>query len=126
MVEKSYREIKSSLDMSRKRQAISRTAQIEAKIVEEIQSKCPNIRNNIFVKDMVFRERVRKQRQKQSLELSRSRLVLNKARHIRLQEERLNPFLNSEKRPQNKDNVPEKALNPVDQLSKLRRMEYKY
>jgi hypothetical protein len=123
---KSYRDIKSSLDVSRKRKGVSRTAQIESKIVKEIESKYGNLRNNACSEDLALRERARKQKQIQSLEQSRLRLFINKGRRSRLQEERLNPFLDDQQPSQSKDNVPNKTSNPVDQFSKLRRMELKY
>jgi hypothetical protein len=123
---KSYRDIKSSLDISRERQAISRTAQIESMIVKGIEAKYGNIHDNIFSKDAIFKERVRKQRQIQSLELSRLRLFINKERRSSLQRARLHPFLDPEKPHQDKDAIPEKPSNPTDKASKLRRMEFKY
>jgi len=126
MVEKSYRDIKSSLDIARERQAISRTAQMESMIVKELEDKHGNFRDNIFSRDAVFKERVRKQRQIQSLELSRLRLFINKERRSRLQKERLNPFLDPGEPPQKRDAPTEKPSGPVDEASKFRRMELKY
>jgi len=123
---KSYRDIKSSLDIARERKPVTRTAQIESKIVKEIEDKYGNIRDNAFSKDMVLRERARKQKQIQSLELSRLRLFINKERRSRLQKERLNPFLDPDKDAQNKDATLEKTPNLTEEASKLRRIEFKY
>ena len=99
---------------------------MESKIVEEIEAKYGNIRDNAFTKDMVLRERARKQKQIQSLELSRLRLFINKERRSRLQKERLNPFKDPEMPCQDKDAIRERPSNPTDEASKLRRMELKY
>lgn len=119
---KSYRDIKSSLGISRERKVISRTSLVESSIVKALESKYGNLRGGSLSNDEVYRERSRRHNQTLSLERSRLRLFINKERRSRLQQERLNPFLDPF-RLAKKDDLPE---NPAVENPKLRRTELTY
>ena len=117
---KSYRDVKSGLELSRKIKVASRTSHTESSIRKEIEGKYGDLSR--FTEDVALKEKIRKQRQSLSLERARLKLFMTKEKLSRLQQARsshLNP-----KDPPLKPQ--EKVAHVNDGTPKFRRVELKY
>jgi hypothetical protein len=119
---KSYRDLKSNLDVSREQKVLCRTSIIEAEILKKLESKYGKFTEDIFKQDIVHREKARKLKQLESLDLARTRLFINKVRRSTLQKERL-------KTPEHMETHEAKAKQtklPMKGASKFREIEVTY
>lgn len=122
----SYRKVKSGLEISRQRKGVCRTSQIESMLVKILEDKYGNFRDDKTIKDTVSKEKNRRQMHVLSLEQCRLRLLVNKERLTRLQQERLNPFPDPERIQQKENYPPERLSNPADDASKFRKIKLNY
>ena len=116
---RSYRDIKSNLELSKKKIAC-RTSQIENAVRTKIEGKYGDLTR--FGEEVALREKASKQRQSLALEKSRLKLFMTKEKLSRLQQARsshLNP-----KDPPLKPQ--EKVAHVNDDAPKFRRVELKY
>ncbi|MCJ7632685.1 hypothetical protein MUP77_09890 [Candidatus Bathyarchaeota archaeon] len=119
---KSYRDIKSSLELSKKKIAC-RTAQTENSIRTKIEGKYGDLSR--FTEDVALKEEIRKQRQSLSLERARLKLFMTKEKLGRLQQAR-SSHLNPKDPPLKQDGPQEKVSHVNDDAPKFRRVELKY
>ncbi|MFH0748310.1 MAG: hypothetical protein V1915_00065 [Candidatus Bathyarchaeota archaeon] len=120
---RSYRDVKSGLELSRKIKVASRTSHIESSVKKEIEGKYGDLSR--FVEDVALKEKIRRQRQSLSLERSRLKLFMTKEKLSRLQQAR-SSHLNPKDSPLKQDGPQEKVSNVNDDAQKFRRVELKY
>ena len=115
---KSYRDIKSSLELSKKKIAC-RTSQTENSVRKKIEGKYGDLSR--FTEDVALKEKIRKQRQSLSLERARLKLFMTKEKQSRLQQARSTP-LDFKKQ----DDPPARVSSVNENAQKFRRFELKY
>jgi len=120
---RTYREIKSSLDLSREKKIVCRTSQIESSVRREIEGKYGDLSR--FAEDVALKEKMRRHKQSLSLEKSRLNLFITKEKLSHLQQVRLNQ-LDPKRLPSKQDDPPEKASRVNDETPHFRRVELKY
>jgi hypothetical protein len=116
---KSYRDVKSGLELSRKIKVASRTSHIESSVRKEIEGKYGDLSR--FSEDVTFKEKARRHRQNLALEKSRLKLFIAKEKLSRLQQIRSAPI------DFKKQDDPSARVSSVnDNAQKFRRFELKY
>ena len=120
---KSYRDIKSSLELSRKMKIACRTSQTENSIRKKIEGKYGDLSR--FAEDVARKEKIRKQRQSLSLEKSRLKLFMTKEKLSCLQQVR-SSHLDPKDPPSKQAGLREKVSHVNDDAQKFRKVELKY
>lgn len=120
---KTYRDVKSGLELSRKNKIASRTSEIESSVRKEIEGKYGDFLSR-FSEDVAQKEKMRKYRQSLFLEKSRLKLLMTKEKLSRLQQVRSTSP--DPKNPPAKHDDSKEVSHADDETPKFRRVEFKY